>query len=51
MLTLIAIPDNFATQTMGYTSELVADLSPVWGLVVGVLLAMLAIGMLIRFMK
>jgi hypothetical protein len=47
MLTIITLPEGFATDITGYMSDLVTDLSPYITLVLGVILTAIVIKIII----
>lgn len=48
MLTLITLPDNVATGTLNIAGGLLTDFSPLWMMILGVLIFVAILVMLIR---
>lgn len=51
MLTIIALPEGATEDIIDYTGQVITDLSPIWLLVVGVLLGGLVLTMVIDAFK
>ena len=51
MGTIINLPADFATTTIGYVSQIFSDLSPIIILVIGVLLALVAVEILLGIFR
>jgi len=49
--TFIELPDDIASSTLHVSGGLVSDLSPVWTMVVGVILAVLVVGALVSLLR
>lgn len=46
-VTFITLPDNIATSTLNISGGLISDLSPVWMMIVGVLVAVVVVTIII----